>query len=184
MNSPIEIQQSKFKNALFIIGCLAFLYISFWLMLMPKPPKMTNLFWGAPVFYFIIGLVSALIFGLCAIISFKDFLTKEPGLVISNEGIRDASTAGIVKFIPWQDVLVINELRFISEKFVRIEVKQPQSHYYTKANVIFDFIKKNRLGMKDPHEFLISTNSLACSYKALKTRLENGFEAYKRTIGS
>ena len=179
-SGKMEIQLSKSKLLLMFIGAIAFAGIGFWFV--TNPPKIDLPFLGSPVIIFIVGLVSFLFFGIMGFFIFKMLGDKTPGLVISDEGIFDNSSALSVGLVLWTDILEIKEIKVVNQTFICLIVKNPQDYIDRQTNVI-----KGVLMQKNYDSYgtaiAISANGLNCGYQELKDTLDKKFLEFKSKKG-
>ena len=178
MNSSkkIEIQLSKSKVILLLLGALAFVAIGVWFV--TAPPEMENPILGGPTKIFIVGVISILFFGFAAFFAIKKLLDKTPGLVISEEGVFDNSSAVSAGLVPWTDLLEIRETKVVNQVFINLVVKNPQAYIDKQKNSI-----KRKLLQVNYNTYGtvigISPNTLKCDHKELKEMLTKAFSDFK-----
>jgi hypothetical protein len=120
--SKIEIELSKTKILLTIIGSILFVVLGFMLFLKIADQQTRfnpTLVKGA-------GLASIIFFGATAVYAIRKMLVKAIGLVINDEGIIDNTNASSVGLIRWADIAEIRTEHIASTKFLLIFVKDPQ----------------------------------------------------------
>jgi hypothetical protein len=179
MNSSkkIEIHLSKSKLTLLFLGSAVFVGLGIWFVV--NPPEISNPVLGNPTTIFIIGLASILFFGLAGFFTLKKMENKSPGLVISDEGVFDNTTAVNAGLIPWTDVLEIKETKVANQTFINLVVKNPQE-YIDKQKSAF---KRKLMQMNyDTYGTVIgiSVNGLNCDYRELKATLDKAFAEFKK----
>ncbi|MCX7343521.1 MAG: hypothetical protein NT128_05205 [Proteobacteria bacterium] len=124
-------------------------------------------------------MLSILFSGSAAFFILKKLCDNSPGLIITEEGVTDNSSATSVGFIPWEDVIKIEEIKISHQKFINLVLRDPQT-YIDKQKSAF-----KRRAMKMNYNMCgtpvsISANSLKCSYKELKAMLEQKFVEYNK----
>jgi hypothetical protein len=175
-SNSIEVQLSKTKLVLMLLGSIAFVCIGIWFIAdRPVSPFINN-----PAIVVCVGLASILFFGLIGILLVKKLSDKSPGLIISDKGITDNATAVGAGFIPWQDILEMKEIQVVNQTFINIIVKNPQDYIDRQKSA---FKRKalqlnfNRYGCV----IGLSSNGLKCNYKEMKNMLDKGFAEFKST---
>jgi hypothetical protein len=171
-SEQIDIQLSKTKLALMLLGCVVFVGSGIWFLI--DPPQSSNPILGNPTVIFIVGLLAILFFGFIAFSIVKKLLDSAPGLIISDEGVMDNSSGFSAGFIPWIDVVAIKETRVVDQKFINIVVRNPQAYIDKQDSAL----KRKALQMNyNSYGTVvgISANGLKCNYDTLKSMLDNKF---------
>ena len=181
MNKEIIIPLSKTKILLLFIVAIAFVIFGIWFL--NDPEKFANSSYRprSSEFIQIIGIVAVIFFGICGIFAFKKLFDKKNGLVINDNGITDNSSGTSVGLIKWNDIIGIGIAQVHSQKFIMLEVSNPE--YYID-------LKKNKIGKmamranydKFGSPISISANSLKTNFEELKTMIDNRFENYNAGI--
>ena len=175
MDNEIKIPLSKNKILLLFLGSLIFVVLGIWFL--NDPEKFAHSVYRprSAEFIKIIGIVSVAFFGICGIFAFKKLFDKKDGLIINENGITDNSSGTSIGLIKWTDIIGIGITQVYSQKFIMIEVSNPE--YYIELN-------KNRIGkmaMKANYNkygspISISANSLKTDFAELKVLIENQYE--------
>jgi len=175
-SKPIEIQLSKFKLSLMIIGSLIFVTAGVWLIwhVAVTPASHFRRFY----FGLIVGSVSILFFGLAAVYLFKKLLDNKPGLIICDDGIIDNSGALSIGFIPWTDVVEIHEVFMGRQIFIIVEIINPLEYIDRQENTL------KRRWMKANYKLYrsvigITANGLKCNHNELLNLLDSTFRKFK-----
>lgn len=175
MNEVIKIQLSKNKIILLFLGALIFVLLGIWFTTDPEK-FMTSIFRNPDIIR-IAGIVSVTFFGVCAIFIFKKLFDKKDGLRIDKNGITDNTSATSIGLIKWTDITGIRVLKVVSQKFIMIDVSNPE-HYIE--------LKKNRFGKmamvanykKYGSPISITANSLKSNFDEIKELIEKQYEKY------
>jgi hypothetical protein len=124
-----------------------------------------------------IGIATVVLSGACGIFVLKKLGDKEPGLIISEEGIMDRSNAGSIGFVPWADVLAIHETTVMNQKFVSVALKNPEHYIKLQPN---KFKRKliNTNFKRFGYVVNITANSLQCHHHQLKALLNDALKSY------
>ena len=173
----IEIPLSKTKMMLSFFGSLIFAVLGIWFII--NPPKSNHFLFGNPIVIFIAGIASLIFFGIIAIIIFRKFSDKKPGLIINRNGIIDNSSGVSAGIIPWSDILEISIAQVMSQKFLMIIVKNPKEY----LNKVKSPIKRNTMKMNYKtygSPISISANSLATDFDDLYILISEKLSEYKQ----
>jgi len=170
--TKIEIQLSKSKLTLMLLGCFVFVGIGTCFII--NPSQYESVIMRSSTIIFVSGLLGILFFGFLSFFFLKKFNDKSPGLIISDEGITDNSSGVSAGFIPWTDVIAIKEIKIVNQKFINIIVKNPQE-YIDRQKSAF----KRKVMQTNYKTFGtaigISTNGLKANHSELKALLEKRF---------
>lgn len=174
MTNELKIPLSKNKILLFFLGSIIFVALGIWFL--NDPEKLANSSYRpkSAEFIQIIGIVAVVFFGVCGLFTFKKLFDKKDGLIINQDGIIDNASGTSVGLVKWTDITGIEITQVHSQKFIMIEVSNPQ--YYIN-------LQKNRIGkmaMKANYNkygtpISISANSLKTDFTALKKLIEKQY---------
>lgn len=131
----IEIQLSKTKLILMLIGSIAFVAVGLWFIV--SPPTISNPFFGNPTRLLIIGVAATITFGFMGFYIARKIPDNKPGLIINNVGLIDNSSGLSVGQILWSDIESVSILEINKQKLILINVKNPK-----------DYIDKQKSGLK------------------------------------
>ena len=175
--SSIEIPLSKTKLTWLLLGSAIFIAIGILLLVNPSPLDPSE--FCSPALARIIGLSAVAFFGLAGFFILKKRMDKTPGLILTEEGVFDNSSAVSVGFIPWSDVVEIAETRVLNQLFINLVVKNPQE-YIDKQTSLFKrkalHVNYNSYGTV----IGISANSLKIDYPALLDLVNKKYAAYNK----
>jgi len=169
-DEQIEIPLSKNKMFKTLLGALVFVGIGIWFLINPN--------FGNPTLISIIGLASILFFGLGGVIILRKFSDKNPGLIISRQGITDNSSGVSAGLITWKDIQEIKISKIMSEKFIILVVRNPQ--YY--LDKVTNPLKRNTIKINCKiygSPISISANALQTNFNELHTILVKKMNDYK-----
>lgn len=172
----IEIPLSKTKMILTFLGSLMFVGLGIWFL--TNPPKSNHWLFGNPTIIFIAGIASVLFFGLVAVIIFRKFSDKKPGLIINKEGITDNSSGVSAGLIPWTDIQEITISQVMNQKFLMFIVRNPEFYLEKVTNPL----KRNAMKMNYKtygSPISISANALQTNFDDLHKLLEDKMTEYK-----
>lgn len=173
MKEEIKIPLSKNKIALLFLLTLLFVFLGIWFA--SNPEKFITGIIEKPNFIRIAGIVSVVFFGSCSAFIGKKLLDKKAGLIIDKNGITDNSNATSVGLIQWTDITGIREIQEYSQKFIILDVSNPDHYIDLKKNSIGKMATKaNHATYGSP--ISITANSLKIDYKELKSLLEQQYE--------
>ena len=111
MNSEIKIQLNKIKITLLTIGSVLFVIAGYFML------------WS------FIGIVAILFFGATGIYGIIKLFDSKTGLKIDSNGITDNSNATSIGLIKWNDIYQIRSEQIASEKFIMIDLIEPEKVY-------------------------------------------------------
>jgi len=175
-NDIIEIKSSRIQLSVFFIVTALFVAVGVWFVLEPKrgvSPLFQNI-----ILIRIIGVVCVVFFGLCGLFILRKLGDKKAAFIISNEGVTDRTNATSIGFILWADVVAIRETAVINQKFVTIDVKDPE--YYINLQTSLVKRKLMQINYQQYGSLIsISANALQCHHQQLKTLLEDAFKKYQ-----
>ncbi len=126
MKNKIEIQTSKVKTSLLLIGSIVFVVFGLLFLLAPESyisPVFENL-----TIIRVVGIASLLFFGAAALLSFKKLFDNTPGLIIDKNGITDHTNAASVGLINWADITEIKTRQIMSNKSILIFTANPDEY--------------------------------------------------------
>lgn len=172
----IEIPLSKTKMILTFLGSLVFVGLGLWFL--TNPPKSNHWLFGNPTIIFTIGLASIIFFGLIAVMIFRKFSDKKPGLTINRLGIIDNSSGVSAGLIPWADIQEIKVTQVMSQKFLMFIVKSPEEYLEKVTNPL----KRNAMKMNYKtygSPISISSNALQTNFGDLHKLLIEKMNEYK-----
>lgn len=180
-NNKIEISLSKSKLTKLLIFSVLFLMVGLWMII--TNPQTSN-----PVFNNIIlktlAFYGSTLVGLFGIYFFtKKLFDKKPGIVISEQGIYDNTSAFKFGLIPWSDISEIYDSSIqasIASKqyFVTIGLIDPDKYITRETNVVKrKLLAINAKSYGSPIH--ISTNGLMTNHKDLLKLVLEYFEKYK-----
>lgn len=173
MNADIKIPFSKKKTTLLFFGSLIFVAFGTWFLV--DPEKFINLIFRNPITIRIIGIFSIAFFGMCGVFIFKKLFSKKNGLIIGNIGITDNSKATSIGLVKWTDITGIRALKVVSQKFIMIDVSNPEHYIELKNNRIGKMAMKANY-KKYGSPISITTNSLKLNFDEIKKTIEKQYE--------
>jgi hypothetical protein len=173
MNEEVKIPLSKNKMMLLFLGALIFVFIGVWFTV--DPEKFIIRIFRNPDIIRTAGIVSIGFFGTCTVFIFKNLFDKKWGLIINKNGITDNSNATSVGLIKWTDIIGIRVVQEFSQKFIMIDVLNPEDYIELKNNRIGKMAMKvnyNKYGSP----ISITANSLKISFAELISLIEEQYE--------
>ncbi len=178
MNSEtkIEIQLSKSKLIILLVIGIIFMTLGFWFVI--TVPKVNSIIFGNPIAIITLGIVTILFSLIGLLFVFKKMFDKSPGLTISSEGIIDNASGVGAGFIPWTDVLEINETVVVNKHFINIVVKNPEHYIDRQKNILLK--KLVQINYKTYGTVIgIPSVALNCDFKELQQLLQDAFIKFK-----
>ena len=178
IRQQIEIQLSKIKLLLILVGSLTFVGLGLWLVI--SQPKFHNESSTVDLIkLFIVGWVSIIFFGLCTVVFIRKLADNRPGLIIDDLGLNDNSSGVAGGQILWTDITDISVLKIHRQKFIMLRVKNPQDYINRQTNKFKRKVMEinfNKFGSP----IGISSNGLKISFADLHKLLVDNFDAAKQ----
>jgi len=159
------IQFNKVKIIVLTLAAFALVVLGSWLLSMDTSTRDSQGKIISPIPAYGVGIVLVIFFGWCCFIGVKKLFDKSPGLIISSEGILDNSTGVAAGIIPWSEVVGIGEYEHKNQKFISIQVKDPEK-YVNNGNALIRMANQANLNMCGT-PVNISAKSLKISYHDL-----------------
>lgn len=159
------IELSKVKIVLLILGAAAFVLLGAWLLSLDAGTIESQRRFNNPILIYGVGVASIVFFGLCGLVGIKKLFDKSPGLILSAEGILDNSSGVSAGIIPWSEVVSIGEYQVQKQKFISIQVADPNK-YANSGNALKRMANRANIKMCGT-PVNISANSLKISYSEL-----------------
>lgn len=123
------------------------------------------------------GYITIVFFGLCLIYLFYKAFDKKPGLIINKFGITDNSNYTSVGLIKWSEIIGIRTQEVVSNKFILIDVLEPEKFIQRSSKFKATLMKTNLKMYGTP--ISITSNSLSCSFDELETLLAEELKKHK-----
>ncbi len=117
----IEIPVSKNKLMLMLISSIIF--VAGGVRFVTNPESVSNSSAANPTFIFVLGIVTILFFGFCAIYMFRKLFDNKPGFIIDSLGLTDNSSGVSVGQIPWSEIENILVVKIKKTKLIMLEIK-------------------------------------------------------------
>ena len=138
-----------------------------------------NMLESEMIFYKVVGLFSIMFFGYAALSSLLKIFDTSPGLIIDEHGIYDNSSGNKAGMIPWNDISGISSSSAGMQKYITINVFQPE-RYIRKMNFPKNiFATLNNVFFESPIH--ISSSTLQISFDELTQLINESYEKYKNT---
>lgn len=168
----IEIQLSKIKLLLLLLGSLTFVGLGLWFII--TPPEIHNSYWSSPTKILIVGYVSIIFFGLCALFIIRKLPDNKPGLIIDNLGLSDNSSGVSGGQILWSDISNISVIEIHRQKFILLKVKNPQDYINRQTSAFKRKMMKMNFNMYGT-PLSLTSNSLKISFNDLYKLLAENY---------
>ena len=175
----IEIQLSNYKLVILLLGSVFFIGFGIWFQyLAVDPPVFSFPLLSQPILYRLLGLLAILFFGFCGLFAARKLQDRAPGLIISEEGITDNSSAVPGGLIPWEDITEVKEAGAMDQRFIMLILRNPEDYINRHKGLKRSFVAANFRNYGSP--VAISASGLKCSNKELKETLLENFRRYKK----
>lgn len=175
MNENIEIPLSKNKIILLFVGALIFVILGLWFAIDPENFKVSIFRYRSVELIRIIGIISVAFFGVCSYFIFKKVFDKKSGLIIDKNGITNNSNATSIGLVKWTDIIGIRALEVVNQKFVMIDVSNPEHYIELKKNGIGKMAMKANY-KKYGSPISITANSLKSDFNEVREIIEKQYE--------
>ncbi len=130
----IEIPASKKKLIQVLIGGVFLVAASVFMLI--SDHVSSNYFLRIPYVKNGIAIVGILFFGAGIFAIFKKLRSKKAGLIISDKGIIDNTSALNVGLISWSDIEEIVSTKVMSQEFLTLIVKNPEEYIARQPNAM------------------------------------------------
>jgi hypothetical protein len=180
MNQPgqIEIQIDKtkmrglmFASYAFVLIGIIFLFIS---------PLFFNLNLGMGILVCFGGILSIVFFGFAANTLSKKINDNSPGIIINDYGFIDNASGVSAGFVPWKDVIRIEERTVVSQTFIMIILRNPEEYISRQGNYWKQKTMRMNLRLYGS-PVSISANALKIDYGELYRLFANQLENFLRS---
>jgi hypothetical protein len=172
----VEVQLSKFKLVLMLLGSLVFVSIGIGLIMKSIKPDVTCQI--SPILIITVGLASIVFFGVCAAMIAYKLPQTNPGIIIDKHGIIDHSSGISSGLIKWEDITDIYVIEVNMQKLIMLDVSNPTDYIQCHTN------SQKRKATVLSYEIYgtplsISSRGLKCNTKKLHSLLTSNWENYK-----
>jgi hypothetical protein len=124
--NKVEIQLSKKKIGLLLIGAIVFVLLGMLFLL--TPDNFISIIIRNPQTIRVVGIAAVLFFGAVGVFVLRKLFDKSIGLAIDENGITDNSNASSVGLIEWTDIVGIKTKQVMSTKFLLILINNPDKY--------------------------------------------------------
>lgn len=175
--SKIEIQLSKTKILLLLIGATIFVVIGG--LFIMNPEQFRNQLFRNIETIRLVGVAAVVFFGVSLFFITKKLFDNKFGLTIEQKGITDNSNATSVGLIEWDDITNLRTIEVASTKILMLETNKPEKYIERAKNGL------SKKSMKANHKLYgspisIISNSLKIKHDDLEKLIREEFE--KRNI--
>lgn len=177
MTDKIEIQLSKTKILLLLIGATVFVVLG--TLFIMNPEQFKSPIFRNPETIRIAGIAAVAFFGLYLVFIVKKLFDNKIGLTIDQNGITDNSNATSVGLIEWDDITDIGTVQVASTKILMLETDKPEKYIERARNGISKRAMKANYKMYGSPLSIIS-NSLKIKYEELERMIREEFEKRKK----
>lgn len=160
MNSEIKIPLNKFKISLLTIGSILFVIAGYFML------------WN------FIGIIAIIFFGATGVYGLAKLFDSKTGLKIDSNGITDNSNATSIGLIKWKDIYQIRSEQVASEKFIMIDLIDPDKYLDKVKNGLKKRLMKTNMRMYGT-PISITSRTLKYNFLELERILRTEFERNK-----
>lgn len=178
----LEIPFSKTKIGKLVAFSVVFLLLGLWMLLMR--PQIDNVVLNS-VFIKNFAAISSILMGLLGVYFFTPkLLGKKPGLILSDTGFLNDSGALKLGFIPWSDIIEIQEMSIQAsitskQRFILLKLKNAEQYLSNiKSPILRKLASANMKNYGTPIH--ISTNGLKIKHDELFQLMTAYFEKSKK----
>ncbi len=178
IGQKIEIKLSKIKILLALLGSLTFVGLGLWLVI--NPPTTSHYHHYSPTTILLAGYASIIFFGLCAFFFIRKLPDNRPGLIIDYLGLSDNSSGVAGGQILWSDIINISVLKIQRQKFIMLQVKNPEEYINRQTNAFKRKMMEMNFKMYGS-PLNITSNGLKISFDELHKLVVDNYAAAKLT---
>ena len=160
MNSEIKIPLNKFKISLLTFGSILFVIAGYFML------------WN------FIGIIAIIFFGATGIYGLTKLFDSKTGLKIDSSGITDNTNATSIGLIKWKDIYQIRSQQVASEKFIMIDLIDPEKYLDKVKNGLKKRLMKTNMRMYGT-PISITSRTLKYNFSELEKILLTEFERNK-----
>jgi hypothetical protein len=125
------------------------------------------------------GLVSALFFGLCALVGMRKLLDTRPGLTFNAAGMIDNSSGTGIGFVPWSDITGSQICTMGRYRYVVVKLANPEKYLHAGGRARQLLSRMNVQVCGSP--IALSSNTLAIDFDDLAGSFDHYFQKYRDT---
>jgi hypothetical protein len=169
----VIIRLSKRKVGLLLLGAVAFVAGSIWIWYIADSQSRYD-----PLYMKGVAVAGASFFGLCGVYGCYKLFDTRPGLIIDDGGIVDNSSAVAAGRIPWNEVSGLKISEIAGQRFLVIEVINPQK-YVEQGGFLMRMLNSANTKLTGS-PINISSNSLSMDFDELVRILTRAFQKSKQ----
>jgi len=175
--TEIKIQLSKKKNLLMLLGAAIFVVLG--VLFVVSPENFASQFRWNIALIRLMGMLSVVFFGACAIYGMIKIFDKKYGLIIDREGIIDNTNASSIGLINWADILSIKTQNVMSTRFLLIFIKNPENYLNRAKGFKRKLLYANMKMYGTP--LSIISNSIKFNFDDLEDLIKTNLNEYQKT---
>ncbi len=156
------------------IGVVLFLSVGVWLAVFFRPHNyvMQYIFIG-------LGVLCLMLGAWLLVMLIKKLTGPKEGIIVTSEGIIEQVNQHGVPMIYWKDIKGIREEMVFTNKFIRIDVYNPDDYIGQAKNAVQRRMMKNNFKMYGS-PFLVTSKVLGIRHNDLMMQLNNEFAPIKQ----
>lgn len=174
----IEIPISKKKSILILLGAIVFVIVGIWFIISPS-------LFASKINPFIIqtlGVAIVLFSAVGVFVFIKTLTTKNIGLTIDSTGILCDFGKASIGFIPWEDIVDIEDFYVSGQGIIKIIVRNPQEYIDRQKNAFLRRMAEMNYKLYDT-PVQISASILKYDFSELYNLLKVELEENRVQIG-
>lgn len=168
----IVIKLNKKKIILVLVGAVAFVLVGLILLISRDIQESYN-----PILVKLLAVVDIVFFGACMVYAFLKLFDNNVALLIDERGVTDNSSAVAAGLIEWKNILSISVTEVTGQKFLTIEVSNPEEIINRQVGWKKILSGLNRSLYESPVQ--ISANILDYNFEELHRVLQENLAKYR-----
>ncbi len=178
-NSPLLIFFSKKKLLRLLFYCLCFIAIGSWMLI--AQPETSNRVFNQPIIKYAAAVLSVLMGGVGLIFFSMKLFSSLPAIQLDSLGITDNASAVSAGFISWNDITEIAPTTVSGQKFIRIQVVNPQEYISRQTHVFKKKVMRANLS-KYGTPLFFSPNNLNSTFEDLLRELQLRLDSFRSSV--
>lgn len=173
----IVIASSKTKLIFIVAGSIAFISLGVWFLTLDIAFIEAQRRFNNPALIYSVGIVVVSFFSICVLIGVWKLFDKEPGLVISEDGLK-LSPKGPISNIPWRDISGLSIYEVHKQKMLVVNLYDPHKYINVGGKIHQNLAKASYKMAGSP--ITISSVTLNISFEDLCAICIRYYEHYCR----
>lgn len=180
MTSPLVIPLNRAKLGGLLFLSLLFVALGGWLFTLDLGDVVSVDGGLDRVITVTIGMMSILFFGPTTVLIAHKFFDPKPGLVLTDDGFIDNSSAISAGFVPWSDVVKLKNYDIFGQRSLMIAVRDPEKYIKRYGPLRRMFMRANHRWYGGP--IGITANTLRIRQSELYAHFRSHLDAYAQDV--